>query len=144
MLYFDASALVKNYVQEPHTDAVRALLAGGDRVGTGLMSKAEVAAAFAKAARMQYITLADARAALDAFRADWPTLASLTPTEAVLDHAADLAMAHQLRGYDAVHLATALAWQTQRAIPVTLVTFDRQLWEAGKAVAIAVWPAARP
>ena len=144
MLYLDASALVKNYIQEPHTEAVRALLAAGAVVGTGLLSKAEVAAAFAKAARVHYISTAEANAAWAAFHEDWPTLTSLTPTEALLDNAAELAMTHHLRGYDAVHLATAVAWQTQRAAAVTFVTFDRQLWDTGRTVGLAVWPAERP
>lgn len=144
ILYLDASVLVKNYIQEPHTEAVRALFAAGAVVGTGLLSKAEVAAAFAKAARMYYILDAEARAAWAAFHKDWPTLTSLTPTEALLDNAAELALTHHLRGYDAIHLASALAWQTQRNDAVTFATFDRQLWDAGKTVGLAVWPAERP
>jgi len=144
ILYLDASALVKNYIQEPHTETVRALFAAGAVVGAGLLSKAEVAAAFAKAARMHFISNTEAHAAWIAFHKDWPTLTSLAPTEALLDNAAELALTYHLRGYDAVHLATALAWQTQRDDAVTLVTFDRQLWEASKTVGLAVWPAERP
>lgn len=144
ILYLDASALVKNYIQESHTTAVRALLASGAAAGTGCLSKAEVAAAFGKAARLGYITPAEARAAWDAFHADWPSLTRLAPTEPLLDHAAHLALSRQLRGYDAIHLATALTWQMQRAAAVTLVTFDRQLWQAGQSVGIAVWPESYP
>ncbi len=144
MFYLDASALVKNYLQESYTADVRALFTGGAVVGTGFLSKAEVAAAFAKATRVGYITPAEARAAWDAFHTDWPTLTRLEPTEGLLDQAADLAMTQHLRGYDAIHLATALAWQSQRAAAVTLGTFDRQLWDAGKASGLTVWPATRP
>lgn len=144
MLYLDASALVKNYIQEPHTAAVRALFTAGAVVGTGLLSKAEVAAAFAKADRMHYIPTAEARAAWEAFHKDWPTLTSLAPTEALLDNAAELALTHHLRGYDAVHLASALAWQAQRAAAVTFATFDRQLWAISQKVGLAVWPAELP
>jgi predicted nucleic acid-binding protein len=144
MFYLDASALVKNYLQEPHTEAVRALFSAGVVVGTGLLSKAEVAAAFAEAARAGYITSEEARAAWDTFHKDWPTLISLAPTEALLDRAATLALTHHLRGYDAVHLASALAWQSQRAAAVTLATFDRQLWNVGKKAGLAVWPPEQP
>ena len=45
-----------------------------------------------------------------------------------------------LRGYDAVHLAAALLWQETIGEPVTLATFDRQLWQAGGRAGLSVWP----
>ena len=49
-------------------------------------------------------------------------------------------MSGGLRGYDAIHLAAARFWQSSLGQAVTLVTFDRQLWEAGAAVVLAAWP----
>ena len=144
MFYLDASALVKNYLQESYTADVRALFTGGAMIGTGVLSKAEVAAAFAKAVRVGYITSVEARAAWDAFCQQWPALIRLRPTEPLITHAGELALSHGLRGYDAIHLATALYWQTLLGAPITLATFDRQLWDTAKAVGLAVWPSARP
>ncbi len=144
MLYLDASALVKNYIQELHTDAVRSLVKDKGMVGTGLVSKAEVAAAFAKIARVGYITSAEARAAWETFCQEWPTLIRLRLTEPLITRAGELALQHGLRGYDAVHLAAALHWETLLGVPVTLVTFDRQLWNVGRTVGMTVWPAERP
>jgi hypothetical protein len=45
-----------------------------------------------------------------------------------------------LRGYDAVQLASASTSQESVGAEITLATFDRQLWEAGKQVGIQVWP----
>jgi len=104
------------------------------------VSKAEVAAAFAKAARMRYITPAEARAAWEAFCQHWPALMRLRLTEPLVTRAGELALQHGLRGYDAVHLATAMHWQTLLDVPITFVTFDRQLWEAGKKAGLVVWP----
>ncbi len=140
MLYLDTSALVKYYLKEPHSTAVRALLDSETFVGTGLLCKAEVAATFAKATRMHYMTPAQAQETWTAFAADWETYIRLTPTEDLLDQAAHLALAHGLRGYDAVHLASALVWQRECGQSVILATFDRQLWEVGKAIGMAVWP----
>jgi predicted nucleic acid-binding protein len=49
--YVDASALVKRYVTQRGSDAVRDLTARADVVATSLVSRAEVAAALAKAVR---------------------------------------------------------------------------------------------
>jgi hypothetical protein len=40
-----------------------------------------------------------------------------------------------------VHLAAALLWQEGLEESVTLATFDRQLWEAGKQSGLTVFPA---
>ena len=144
MLYLDTSALVKYYIKEPHSVAVRKLLDSETFVGTGLLCKAEVAATLAKATRMHYLTPGQAQETWTAFAADWETFIRLTPTEDLLDQAAHLALAHGLRGYDAVHLASALVWQRECGHTVTFATFDRQLWEVSKAVRMTIWPAERP
>jgi hypothetical protein len=45
----------------------------------------------------------------------------------VIARADILAWEHQLRGYDAVHLAAAVLWQEAIGAPVTMATFARQL-----------------
>ena len=51
-----------------------------------------------------------------------------------------LAWEHSLRGYDAVHLATALFWQETLGEPLTLVTYDRQLWESARRNKLKLFP----
>jgi predicted nucleic acid-binding protein len=51
-------------------------------------------------------------------------------TETLVARADGLAWELGLRGYDAVHLASALSWQEGLGAEVTLATFDRRLWEA--------------
>ena len=78
---------------------------------------------------------------MQVFRAQWPRLARLQLTEPLLARADALTWEHGLRGYDAVHLAAALYWQETLGEPVTLATFDRELWRAGQQAGLAVWPA---
>jgi predicted nucleic acid-binding protein len=47
-----------------------------------------------------------------------------------VERAEALAWEHGLRGYDAVHLASALTWQESVGEQIVLATFDQQLWEA--------------
>ncbi|MBN1583849.1 MAG: type II toxin-antitoxin system VapC family toxin [Anaerolineae bacterium] len=140
IVYLDASALVKRYVFEAGSTQINHLLERADVVGTAAISRAQVAAALAKAARMGVVDRNEAEAALQVFRAEWVNLVRLQLTEAILTQADTLAWEHGLRGYDAVHLATARFWQSSLGEPVTLATYDRQLWQAGEAVGLAVWP----
>ena len=140
ILYLDASALVKRYVAEIGSADVNRLIAQAESIGTAIVSRAEVVAALAKAARLGLLSRDEAEAALQVFRAQWPDLVRLQLTEIVLAQADALAWEHALRGYDAVHLAVASFWQDSLGEPVTLATFDRQLWQAGVATRMPTWP----
>ena len=144
ILYADASLLVKRYLVEAGSTLVDELLAPPTIIGTALITRAEVAAALAKAARLGVLTRADASQNLSEFRSDWPNILRLRLNEAVAAQADELAWVHGLRGYDAVHLASAFAWQAALDEPLTLGTYDRQLWQAGQNAGLAVWPAAWP
>jgi len=52
-----------------------------------------------------------------------------------------LAVEHNLRGYDATHLACTLIWQETLGMPVTLASFDGQLIEANQGIQMAYLPA---
>lgn len=58
--------------------------------------------------------------------------------EALARRAGELADAHGLRGYDAVHLASALALGATETL---LVTWDRDLGKAAAGAGLAVAPA---
>jgi predicted nucleic acid-binding protein len=105
-----------------------------------LVSRAEVAAALAKAVRVGLLSAADARGAQRAFVREWQDLARIPMTEALAARAEALVWSHALRGYDAVQLASALTWQESLGTPITLATFDRQLWEAGRQAGLLTWP----
>lgn len=144
ILYLDASALVKRYVAELGSANVAQVIAQADLVGTVLVSRAEVAAALAKAARMNVLTAEEAREALEAFRTDWPDLIRLQVTEMVVARADLLAWEHRLRSYDAIHLAAALLWQDAMGERVTMATFDRSLWAAARQSGLIPYPADLP
>jgi predicted nucleic acid-binding protein len=144
ILYADTSLLVKHYLTEAGSAQVDAVLTPPTVVGTAVITRAEVSVGLAKATRLGMLTVAEARQSLVEFRSQWPHLLRLRINEAVAKRADELAWDHQLRGYDAVHLAVALTWQVSLDEPLTLGTYDRQLWEAGQQTNLAVWPAVLP
>jgi len=58
-------------------------------------------------------------------------------TESTVARGDALAVEHNLRGYDATHLACALIWQETLGMPVTVESFDDQLIEAARGVQMA-------
>jgi predicted nucleic acid-binding protein len=140
IVYLDASALVKRYVSEAGSREVDALLVPAAVAGTSVITRAEVAAALAKAMRVGLLTRDVATSAFQVFTVDWENLARLQMTEVLAARAATLAWEHGLRDYDAVHLAAALSWQEMLGEPVVLATFDRQLWQGAKTAGLRPWP----
>jgi uncharacterized protein len=138
--YLDASAIVKRYLVERGSRETIALTAESELIATSIVTRAEVAAALAKAARMGLVTEDRARRAQRSFGGDWPDLVRVPVTEAVLERAETLAWHHGLRGYDAVQLSSALTWQESVGTEIVLATFDPQLWEAAPKTGLKAWP----
>jgi predicted nucleic acid-binding protein len=138
--YLDASALVKRYLDERGSRDTIALTAESEMVATSIVSRAEVAAGLARAARAGLVAQDRAQRAQRAFARDWPDLVRVPVTEALVEHAETLAWDHALRGYDAVQLASALAWQESVGAEIVLATFDQQLWRATPKAGLKPWP----
>jgi len=109
-------------------------------IATGMISRAETAAAFAKAARLGILDREHAWQALQEFQAEWSDYIRLPVSEATVVKGDQLAWELNLRGYDSIHLAIALSWEDTLREEVQLVTFDQQLWEAAQKVGLKVSP----
>jgi predicted nucleic acid-binding protein len=140
IVYVDSSALAKRYISEPDSAEVEALLRRAEVVGTSLIARAEVSAAVARLVRTGSLERQEGEAILDAFRNHWVELTAIQLTEALVAEADSLAWEQGLRGYDAVHLASAMSWQRGLDRDVALATFDAELWRAGGRAGLAVWP----
>jgi predicted nucleic acid-binding protein len=140
ILYLDSSAIVKQYVTEVGSPEVQDAVAQSEVNGTSVTSHAEVTAAFQKAVRVGALREEDARAIRRNFDRRWPDLVRTRVTERLIRHASILAWTYGLRGYDAVHLASAAAWQQALGRAVTVASFDRALWMAARKIALAPFP----
>jgi predicted nucleic acid-binding protein len=139
-LYLDTSALAKRYVREAGTEDVRGWVDQAERIATSLISWAEIVAALARLVRMGVLIEDEAEAVLALLRTHWPMYIRTTIDEHTIKRAGELAWTYGLRGYDAVQLASAELWQGALRQPITLVTYDRQLAEAGRRLGLAVHP----
>jgi predicted nucleic acid-binding protein len=78
--YLDASALVKRYIVERGSRETIALTGESEVTATSIVSRADVVAALAKAARTGVVTQELARNARRLFIGDWPDLARVPMT----------------------------------------------------------------
>lgn len=134
-LYLDTTSLVKLYVEEAGSAAVRDLVTASDVVGTSMIAYAEARAAFARRRREGALRPSDLRSVKAAFEADWPRYLALDVTPDVCREAGGLAERYRLRAYDAMHLATFS--ELARAVSpgrVRFSTFDAPLDRAARAL----------
>ncbi len=75
------------------------------------------------------------------YRFDWQHVVKIPTTEEMVILAGELAWQYGLRGYDAVHLSSALAWRDAMDETVTMATFDKRLWQAARDSGLGVIPA---
>ena len=140
ILYLDSSAIVKQYVDELGSAEVRQAVAESKINGTSVISRAEVIATFRKTVRMGILQEKEATKMRRTFDRGWPDLVRTRVTERLIRHASTLAWTHGLRGYDAVHLASAAAWQQALGRDVTVASLDRVLWMAARKIALNAFP----
>jgi len=140
ILYLDSSAIVKQYVLELGSPEVQDATARSAVNGTAVVSRAEVTAAFRKGVRAGALREQDAKVLKRDFDRAWPNLVRTRITERLARYAANVAWTYGLRGYDSIHLASAVALQQSLGQAVNLATFDRALWTAARSVGLDPFP----
>ena len=140
ILYLDTSALIKRYVQEEGTDTVDSLWSQSLETATSVVAFAETASAFSRKLREGMLTEKEYTWTLRTFKADFESfiLISITPSlNATIER---LVRQYPLRGFDAIHLSSALMFRDSGNVPVQFACFDRPLNEAAfkEGLAIAV------
>jgi uncharacterized protein len=143
--YLDTSAAVKLYVPEAGSQWLRDLLAADQSlvVLSSHLLRIELRSALARRLREGTVTPEEYRRMLELFAEDCAMLYRFVPlTEAMIQQAGDLVERYPLRGYDAAHLATALAINQRLTetgeVPLIILSADDRLLEAASAEGIAV------
>jgi predicted nucleic acid-binding protein len=141
IVYFDSSALVKLVLDEVGSDIAAALWNACDVALSSRLAHPEVCAALAAAGRNHDLTESEVSAAVSDWSEFWASMRPIELSADVEREAGALAATHQLRGADAVHLASALALGST---DVTVAVWDRRLHAAAAAAGLAVAPATLP
>ena len=132
ILYLDTSALVKLYVREQGSARVRRALTKADQIGTSRVAHPEARAAFARRAREGSLGARALRRAVAALEADLPSLVVVACGASLARRAGELAERRALRGFDAIHLASALDLRDLSGAEVRFMAFDERLNGAAK------------
>jgi len=130
VIYLDTSALIKRFVNEKGSPLVQSLLQQPEAVATAKIAYAEVFAGLARKFREGNIPKRLHALACRQFERDWSAYLRVELQDNVLLLARDLIQRHPLRGFDAVHLASALSLKNALGEEVTLAAADGRLLRA--------------
>jgi predicted nucleic acid-binding protein len=143
--FFDASGIVKRYIQEAATAWVQAVadVTAGNLIYLARITAVEVTSAVTRRQRGGHLSAAEAAAILAQFRQDLAAeYRVMEITGPLLGSAVRFAESDGLRAYDAVQLAVAVELQAQRHAgglsPITLVSADQELNAAAIAAGLRV------
>lgn len=118
-VYFDTSALVKLLVAEDGSELADEVWQAADIKVASHLIYPEARAALAAAARADRIDRTRLRRALNNLESAVGSLRRIGVDQALARFAGQLAEEHALRGYDAVHLATALSIEDPSLVVAT-------------------------
>lgn len=114
-------------IEEQGSELVRELWSGAYRGASSVLAYAEGRAALASARRSNRLSTHIYPEAVESFDRAYEEVAAIGVDEQLTRTAGALASEHALRGYDAVHLATAMSLAEH---DVALVSWDRDLCDA--------------
>jgi predicted nucleic acid-binding protein len=138
ILFLDTSALVKLYITEAQSQTVHAAVESADTVAVCRIAWAEACAAMARRARETPHDADQISAARQALEQDWPHFFIVEASQAVVEHACDLAETFALRGYDSVQLAAACEILSFASEGVSFGCFDNRLNKAAALLGLDV------
>ena len=133
--YFDTSAVIPLLIGEPSSVTCARMWNEATRSISVRLLYPEARAALARAERMERITKRQHEAAVTELETIITEIDHVEITAQLVRNAGDLSQAHHLRGYDAVHLAAAIAALDAELV---LVTGDDALAGAARAQGLAV------
>ncbi len=132
VIYLDTSTLVKLYVEEIDSTKIADLVKSSNVTATSLIAYAEARAAFARRFREKSFTPTEYSRLISSLNEDWGDYLIMKVTNELVRLAGDLAEKHSLRGFDAIHLSSAVSLSQELSAPVVFSCSDRKLQKASR------------
>jgi len=140
ILYLDTSALVKLYVREDGSAPLRRRTATARALATSVVAYAEARAAFGRLRRSGMSSDSLHRRRVAQLDLDWNDWLRVELAQDVTRSAGELADNLAMRGFDAIHLASALWLSARTTESVEFAVWDARLAEAAVRAGLVVFP----
>jgi predicted nucleic acid-binding protein len=138
--YFDSSALAKKYVKEPGSDEIIGLWRASSAVFTSAVAYAEIVASLHRKRREVVVPAKRFERILASFRGDWQNFYCIEVSGTLHPVIDRLAATYPLRGFDAIHLASAFLIYQKIPKDFAFACFDQQLLDAARQEGMPTFP----
>jgi len=132
ILFCDTSALLKLYIVEAGSEALKSRVAEAEAVAVCRIAWAEAYAALSRRAREVPDDAELIERAKAALTADWPRFIVLEIDQTLVELAGEYADMFALRGYDSIQLAAAFEAGRVSQSSILFACFDTRLSKAAK------------
>jgi uncharacterized protein len=130
ILYLDTSSLVKLYVAEVGSDRVKSISEQAAVISTSKIAYAEARAALARKQKEGGFSFKRLRKIVEELNRDWENYFAVEITDGVVRLAGDLAEKYLLRGFDSIHLASAIHLKDKSRSETYFSSADKRLNES--------------
>ena len=127
IVFLDTSVMLKLYIVEAESDAIRSIIESGADVAVSSISYVEAHSALARRSRDGSIGRQDISRVIGAFEADWFQFWKVHVDDSILRRAGKLCLKYPLRSIDAVQLAAALLGPEIHEEPFVFLTSDKRI-----------------
>lgn len=133
MNYLDTSALIKRFVVEKGSPLIQTIVTRKGPIATAKIAYAEVYAGLTRKHREGHLSASQYALACRQFERDWQAYIRVDLRDEILLLARDLIQQHPLRGFDAIHLASALSLKSALGEEITFAAADARLLRVAEA-----------
>ncbi len=140
IVYFDTSALIKKYFHESFTNRIIELWKKSDDRVTSAVTFAELLATTQRKAREQPLLDEVINELIRQIKMDWETFIRVEVNTTLNKEVERLTAKYSLRGFDAIHLASATLIQKSINESLIFACFDKSLFSAAKAEGLKLFP----
>lgn len=130
IVYLDTSSLVKLYVDETGSDKIADIAHDATVISTSKIAYAEVRSAFARKQREDGFSKNSLRKIVEDLNRDWESYFIIEITDGLIRSAGDIAEKYILRGFDSIHLASALNLRNRIGTDLYFSSDDERLNKA--------------
>ncbi|RJP55159.1 MAG: PIN domain-containing protein [Deltaproteobacteria bacterium] len=141
ILYLDTSALLKKYLKEEGSNDVISLWKKTSAIVTSTVAYAEtLASIYRKKRETGEFDQRFFKAVLTSFQKDWKSFIHVDVNKDLNETIDKLTIAYPLRGFDAIHLASALILYEKIQENFIFVCYDKRLLKAAKEEGLNTFP----
>lgn len=140
ILYLDTSALVKRYFREPYSDDVISRWKSATHIVTSFVAYAETRASIYRKKREGDLADSWLRKIAAAFLRDWESFIRVEVNDELNGYIDRVVEGYPLRGFDAIHLASAMVIRERLPDDFMFACFDDRLVRAAKSEGFDTFP----